>query len=209
METLCSLSKHSTAKAARKRLVYSNMRYEFTAMYRTAAAALFSVPFAVSQIITYQGFANTVSCQGSHFQCVDGGAVCCSLPTGFGYSIQFNNLPAGSQGQGYINGGCSNFVFAVFGPGTKCWNGGGSSATNMNWFHSPQRSRRHTTNSFLPQNPMNDLPMNCSTPTTFTYEGRDGVDKMIRVPPAVGAAQIIAELFLADDFESLSAYDDY
>ncbi|KJA16560.1 hypothetical protein HYPSUDRAFT_71305 [Hypholoma sublateritium FD-334 SS-4] len=184
------------------------MRYKSATSLQAAAAALFAVPFAVSQIITYQGFSNTVSCQGSHFQCIDGGAVCCSLPTGFGYSMQFNNLPAGSQGQGYINGGCSKFLFAVFGPGTKCWNGGGSSATHMNWFHSPQRSRRHAIDVVL-EKTTNSAPMNCSVPTSFSYEGKNGIERVIRVPTTVGAAQIIAGLFLANDHESLLLYDDY
>ena len=180
------------------------MRYDCKTLLRATAAALFVVPFAVSQTITYQGFADTVSCQGSHFQCIDGGAVCCSLPTGFGYSVQFNNLPAGSQGQGYTSGGCTNFLFAVFGPGTKCWNGGGSSATHMNWFHSPQRSRRHAIQFVLEDA---TTSMNCSAPTMFAYKGIDGVERTIRVPATDGAAQIIAGLFLARDFDCLSSYD--
>ena len=42
-------------------------------------------------------------------------------------------------GQGYSSGApCSDVIFNVFGPGTKCWNGGrGSRAAYMNWFYSP------------------------------------------------------------------------
>ena len=131
------------------------------------SAAVLAAP-TLAQSVHYSGFSSTVSCSGSSFGCTDGGAVCCSLPTGFGYSVQFTNLPAGSQGQGYADGGCAHLLFALFGPGTKCWSGGGASAANMNLFHSPQRGRREVN--------LQDKEIagrNCSRPTVFVYEGMD------------------------------------
>ncbi|KAF4604235.1 hypothetical protein EYR40_001416 [Pleurotus pulmonarius] len=54
----------------------------------------------MASALRYAGFSSTVGCSGSNFFCDDGGSVCCSLPTGFGFSVEFDNLPAGTQGQG-------------------------------------------------------------------------------------------------------------
>ncbi|KAF9536752.1 hypothetical protein CPC08DRAFT_609046, partial [Agrocybe pediades] len=122
---------------------------------------------ALTQTVNYRGYASTVSCSGSAFGCTDGGWVCCSLPTGFGLSVQFDNLPAGTQGQGYTNGGCSAFLFDLFGPGTKCWNGGGNHrATNINWFHSPQGHKR----DLAAQRENEEDSTACVEPAFFEYE---------------------------------------
>ncbi|KAF9501136.1 hypothetical protein BDN71DRAFT_838035 [Pleurotus eryngii] len=63
----------------------------------------------VASAVLYAGFASTTSCSGDNF-CEDNGSVCCSLPTGFGFSAEFGNLPAGTQGQGYIGSTCGNFL---------------------------------------------------------------------------------------------------
>ena len=107
------------------------MQFKIITALAALGAALLAVP-AMAQTVAYEGFASTVSCSGSAFGCSDGGAVCCTLPTGFGFSAQFNNLPSGSQGQGYTNNACTDFLFSVFGPGTKCWNGGGARAARAN-----------------------------------------------------------------------------
>lgn len=179
-----------------------------TSPLHAAIWALSMGPGLSYQPVTYQGFASTVSCTGSHFQCTDGGAVCCSFPTGFGYSVQFNNLPPGSQGQGYTGGECYSFLFAVFGPGTKCWNGGGLGATNMNWFHSPARSRRNRFDINF-KNERSRLSGNCSSPTAFTYEDNNGVQRSIRFPLDGQAAGKIAKLYLARDFNGLLEYKDF
>ncbi|KAF8196595.1 hypothetical protein BJ912DRAFT_114530 [Pholiota molesta] len=166
------------------------------------SVALFVGP-ALAQTISYEGFSNTVSCSGSAFGCTDGGGVCCSLPTGFGFSAQFTNLPSGSQGQGYTNNGCSSFLFSLFGPGTKCFNGGGTRATNLNWFHSPQGRRA------VQAREAEATAANCSAPAYFKYEDASGIHKTIKVPAGEGAAQTIADLYLAGDLTSLAAYEDY
>ncbi|KAF9552786.1 hypothetical protein CPC08DRAFT_754565 [Agrocybe pediades] len=124
-------------------------------------------------------------------------AVCCSLPTGFGFSAQFDNLPAGTQGQGYTGSGCSSFLFSVFGPETKCWNGGGARATHLNWFHSPQRRDENTSDS------------NCVEPTFFEYKNTDGSMRTIKVPAEKGSAQKIADLHIAKNYSALAVYEDY
>ncbi|KAJ3510048.1 hypothetical protein NMY22_g16095 [Coprinellus aureogranulatus] len=146
------------------------------------------------EIVTYRGYSNTVSCSGDNFFCRDGGAVCCSLPTGFGFSAQFENLPGGSQGQGYTGGGCSDFLFQVFGPGTKCWNGGGARATHLNWFHSPQRRAA-----------ADGKAENCATPDGFEYRDAAGVQHTINIPAGnATAAEEIAKHYTNKDWKALS-----
>ncbi|KAF8962496.1 hypothetical protein BDZ97DRAFT_1662913 [Flammula alnicola] len=178
------------------------MQLKLATIFTALTAALFGAP-AVAQSVSYEGFASTVSCSGSAFGCTDGGNVCCSLPTGFGFSVQFNNLPSGTQGQGYTNNGCSSFLFALFGPGTKCFNGGGTRATNMNWFHSPQGRRGIEARAAA------EAATNCSSPAYFKYEDASGAAKQIKVPAASGAAQTIADLFTAKNFGALAKYEDY
>ena len=149
--------------------------------------------------VQYQGYANTVSCSGDAFGCNDGGAVCCSLPTAFGFSAQFNDLPSGTQGQGYKDA-CKAFMFSVFGPGTKCWNGGGARATHLNWFHSPQGRRSI---------PTRDDGAECATPDSFTYTDDAGVTRTIRVPGNMTEAEKISTLRQKGDFATLAKYELY
>jgi hypothetical protein len=163
------------------------------------ATAALTLPLAAfGQSVTYHGYASTVSCSGDNFQCTDGGAVCCSFPTGFRFSAQWDNLPAGSQGQGYTNNGCSSFLFSVFGPGTKCFNGGGESFTNLNWFHSPQKRDAGAESE-------------CVGPALFEYtDPSSGEVRGIKVPGAgknTTEAEIIANLRLKNDFASLEKYE--
>ncbi|RDB22094.1 hypothetical protein Hypma_011103 [Hypsizygus marmoreus] len=158
---------------------------------------------ALAQGLPYEGYANTVSCSGAAFGCRDGGAVCCALPTGYGYSAQFNGLPVATQGQGYTGNTCGTLLFAVFGPGTKCWSGGGSRATHINWFHSPQARR------VIQAREAEATAANCTAPAYFKYENASGIEKRIKVPADEGAAQTIADLYIAGDLTALAAYEDY
>ncbi|KAF9483082.1 hypothetical protein BDN70DRAFT_963831 [Pholiota conissans] len=169
------------------------MQFKLTAL---VSAAVLAVP-ALAQNVNYEGFASTVSCSGSAFGCTDGGAICCSLPTGFGFSAQFNNLLSGSQGQGYTGGGCSNFAFSVFGPGTKCQNLGGGRVSN-----SPQGGRRAV------QARAAEEATVCSEPSYFRYT-INGAERTIKVPAATGAAQAIADLYLANKVTALATYEEY
>jgi hypothetical protein len=174
------------------------MQLKLAALISLAALA----PAALAQSISYEGFASTVSCSGSAFGCTDGGNVCCSLPTGFGFSAQFNALPSGAQGQGYTGNGCSDFLFSVFGSGANaCWNGGGARATNLNWFHSPQ-GRRAVVEARA-------AAAECSAPAYFKYDVASGAERTIKVPAGEGAAQAIADLYLAGNLTALAAYEDY
>jgi len=153
--------------------------------------------------ITYRGYASSVSCSGSSFYCSDGGAVCCSLPTGYGLSVAFENLPAGTQGQGYTGGSCSNFLFDLYGPGTKCWNGGGSKrATNINWFHSPYGR------SIAISDRADEDGSNCTEPVAFEYETPEGTSRIIKVPTEKGSGEKVAALYLEKNFAGLAAYED-
>jgi len=159
---------------------------------------------AIAQNVNYRGYASTVSCSGSAFGCSDGGAVCCSLPTGFGFSAQFDNLPAGTQGQGYTGGGCTDFAFSLFGPGTKCFNGGGSRVTHLNWFHSPQRR-----SIAIAERANENARAACAEPTFFEYHAEDGSLKTIKVPTTTGSAQKIADLHAAQNYTALASYEAY
>ena len=168
----------------------------------SAVVGLLAVAPAAVSGLQYQGYANTVSCSGDFFFCNDGGAVCCSLPTGFGFSAQFNGLPAGTQGQGYKNGGCSSFVFSVFGPGTKCWNGGGSRVSNLNWFHSPQGRRSIDASQ----------PVECASANGFSYTDHTGAERVIKIPGGgknATAAEVVASLRKNQDFEALAKYESF
>ena len=178
------------------------MQFKIVTALAALGAALLAVP-AMAQTVAYQGYASTVSCSGSAFGCSDGGAICCTLPTGFGFSAQFNNLPSGSQGQGYSNNACTSFVFSLFGPGTKCWNGGGARVGSLNWFHSPS-GRRGLNQARAAES----SGANCSQPISFTYEVDSG-ERTIKVPATTGAAQTIADLYLAKDLDALAAYEDF
>jgi hypothetical protein len=148
--------------------------------------------------VQYNGYASTVECSGTSFQCNDGGAVCCSFPTGFGASAAFFKLPDGTQGQGYTGSTCAASLFSVFGPGTKCWNsGGGTQFTHLNWFHSPQG---RATGS-------DAASTECAQPSTFTYADGTGVERTIKVPASINASETIAAHYLAKNFDALVAYE--
>ena len=178
------------------------MQFKIISSLAALSAALLTVP-AMAQTVTYQGYASTVSCTGSAFGCSDNGALCCVLPDGFGFSAQFNDLPSGSQGQGYANDGCTDFLFSVFGPGTQCATGSGIRSASLNWFHSPS-GRRGINQARAAQS----SGANCSQPISFTYELDNG-ERTIKVPDTTGAAQTIADLYLAKDLDALAAYGDF
>ena len=168
----------------------------------TAVAGILAIAPAAVSALQYQGYSNTVSCSGDFFFCNDGGAVCCSLPTGFGFSAQFNGLPAGTQGQGYTGSGCTNFAFSVFGPGTKCWNGGGSRVSHLNWFHSPSGKRAID----------GSAPAECASANGFSYTDPTGVERVIKIPGGgsnATAAEEVAALRVKQDFNSLAKFETF
>lgn len=150
---------------------------------------------SVAQTVTYRGYSSTVQCSGSNFFCSDGGGVCCGpMPAGFGFSAGFENLPNGSQGQGYTDN-CRSFLFAVFGSGTRCWNGGGARANFLNWFHSAGRIQaRDATEA-----------KECTAPNGFSYKDGAGAARVIKV--AAGEGEVIAEHFKSQNWTALAAYE--
>ncbi|KAL8797426.1 MAG: hypothetical protein Q9182_007203 [Xanthomendoza sp. 2 TL-2023] len=163
-------------------------------MHISTLAAIILAASPMISAVNYRGYTSTTSCGGSSFGCSDGGAVCCgSLPAGYGYSAQFDNLPAGSQGQGYT-GGCSSFVFAVY--GTRCWNGGGQRVTHLNWFHSAGRVK--------PRAPENTE--NCS-PHFFSYPDAEGKMREVKVDDAEHAV-VLADLYKNRNFSALEKVEE-
>ncbi len=64
-------------------------------MYISTIAAALLAAIPTISALNYRGYSSTNSCSGSNFGFSDNGAVCRSLPTGYGYSAQFDNLPNG------------------------------------------------------------------------------------------------------------------
>jgi len=152
----------------------------------------------------YRGYASSVSCIGANFGCSTGAAVCCSIPSGFGFSAQFDNLPAENQGQGYSDSGCTNILFTLFGPGTKCWNGGGAQIGSLNLFHSPT-SFEDSSKEIESREVGNE----CTEPAFFEYMASNGIMRTIKVPSNKGSAETIAALYLSKDYTALASYDEY
>ncbi|KAJ8489522.1 hypothetical protein ONZ45_g13542 [Pleurotus djamor] len=121
------------------------------------------------------------------------------MPTGYAYSARFSNLPAGTQGQGYTNTSCSAFLFHLFGPGTKCWNGGGARARSLNWFHSPTRCS-------VADDQSGDE--GCVPPPSFSYTYEKGVEKVIKVTSDEEAEEISA-LYAKKDFGTLAKFSPF
>jgi hypothetical protein len=163
------------------------------------ATAALTVPLA-AQVITYHGYASAVSCSGDNFQCTTGEDVCCSFPAGFGFSAQWDNLLVDTQGQGYTGGVCIDVLFSVLGPGTKCWNGEGTSFTSLNYFHSSQKRDSAAADS-----------SEYVGPAIFEYtDTSSGQVRGIKVPGAgknTTEAEVIANLRLKNDFAALEKYE--
>ena len=170
---------------------------QFTQLLSALSLALVAMSNeSVAQTVTYRGYSNTVQCTGANFFCRDNGGVCCGpMPAGFGFSAGFENLPNGSQGQGYTDA-CRSFLFAVFGSGTRCWNGGGARANYLNWFHSA--GRREVGEGSREE---------CTIPSGFTYVDGEGVARVIEVPVGnANATQVIAEQYTNKNWKALAAY---
>ncbi|KZV85509.1 hypothetical protein EXIGLDRAFT_571865, partial [Exidia glandulosa HHB12029] len=145
----------------------------------------------------YCAYTNTISCSGDSFCCDDGGAVCCGpWPTAWGWSAQFENLPAGTQGQGYTGSACVDFNFVVFGPGTQCHkSGGGTRVTHINWFHSPTGKRSNNETE----------TQECATPSSFQYEDDHGVQHVIKIS-SKEEVEIIGKHALEKNYAALSTF---
>ena len=131
---------------------------------------------------------------GPNYYFSDNGAVCRnSYPSGWGYSAIFYSLPTGSQGQGYTDGGCKNFLFSVYGPGTQCWkSGGGSRADSVNWFHSSNGKR-------------GSEEKGCAIPLAFNYVDPSGQEQSLAIGSQEDSLHI-GELYIAGNFTALAEY---
>ncbi|KAL8811981.1 MAG: hypothetical protein Q9200_001379 [Gallowayella weberi] len=184
-------------------------------MYISTLATIILAASPMISAVNYRGYTSTTSCSGSSFGCSDGGAVCCgSLPAGYGYSAQFDNLPAGSQGQGYT-GGCGNFVFAVYGSGTHLpshspfmshasWTPLFSSSHVLpHPFKHP-----HLTPNFPRHRPRTpESNENCS-PHFFSYPDAEGKMRDVKVDDAEHAA-VLADLYKNRNFSALEKVEEY
>ncbi|KAJ8489523.1 hypothetical protein ONZ45_g13543 [Pleurotus djamor] len=104
-------------------------------------------------------------------------------------------FPLALKVQGYTNA-CSAFLFHVFGPGTKCWNGGGARARYLNWFHS---AGRRSIPAARAEN------QTCASISGFSYTDEKGAEKVIKVA-SEKEAEDIAGLYTKKDFAKLSEF---
>ena len=131
---------------------------------------------------------------GANFMFSNGGAVCSTYPTSYGFSALFYGLTVGTQAQGYSDGNCVDYEWTLFGPGTECWNGGGSTrAGSVNWFHSGNGRKRSVNGT------------ECVAPDAFNYVDPSGKAQSIAVGSA-DVAEVIADAYLKKDFDTLSTY---
>ncbi|KAL8682749.1 MAG: hypothetical protein Q9186_001260 [Xanthomendoza sp. 1 TL-2023] len=82
--------------------------------------------------------------------------------------------------------------------GTKCWNGGGKRATNLNWFHSAGKRIKARS---LEDNE------NCS-PHFFSYEDAEGSMREVKVNDAEHAV-VLADLYQNGNFSALQKVEEY
>ncbi|KAI4208189.1 MAG: hypothetical protein LQ349_009761 [Xanthoria aureola] len=160
-------------------------------MYISTIAAALLAAIPTISALNYRGYSSTNSCSGS-----------------YGYSAQFENLPSGSQGQGYTNNGCSSFLFDLFGPGTKCWNGGGRRATNLNWFRSPSRIMARDANAIPNNNAAAAEKEKKCSPDGFSYPDEDGTMRDIKVEDAEHA-ELLAKQFQEGNLEALKVVAEF
>ncbi|KAJ3549867.1 hypothetical protein NMY22_g723 [Coprinellus aureogranulatus] len=171
----------------------------FNKLFSTTSLTILAIASEgmAQQQVTYRGYSSTVQCSGTNFNCRDAGLVCCGpFPVGFGFSAQFENLPAGTVGEGFTDA-CRSNLFTVFGPGTKCWNGGGRRANFLEWFHATAK---------LPER--DGSGEGCVAPDGFTYQDGQGVEHTIRVPAGqANATEIIAQHFVNKNWDVLATYE--
>ncbi|KAL8727673.1 MAG: hypothetical protein Q9166_005909 [cf. Caloplaca sp. 2 TL-2023] len=168
-------------------------------MYISTLATFMLAASPMINALNYRAYSSTNSCSGSSFSCSDGGAVCCgSMPAGYGFSAQFDNLPAGTQGQGYTNNGCSSYLFTVYGPGTACWKSGGNSrATNLNWFYSAGSRVK----------PRAAVEGRKCSPHFFSYPDKEGKMREVKVEDAEHA-EVLASQFQEGNLTALSKVEE-
>ncbi|KAJ8474363.1 hypothetical protein ONZ45_g15976 [Pleurotus djamor] len=141
------------------------------------------------------GYPDTISCTDVSFEC-DGfsaGGCCGPFPPAFGFSVKFTGLPNAGQGNVFRDDGnfCTSLIASVFGPGDRCWNGGGFDRMNSVFWSTPGVFDKRE-------------DMECTPPNRFSFVDEKGVKARIMVPN--GHADGVAEMFKKKDFAGLKRF---
>ncbi|KAJ3522630.1 hypothetical protein NMY22_g11806 [Coprinellus aureogranulatus] len=171
----------------------------FNLLLSTVTANLLCAARCTIAQIVIRAYSSPIQCSGPSFSCSVGNNVCCTIPDGFGFSAGFENLPAGFTGEGFTDAGCTSFLFSIFGPGNRCWNGGGSRAGSLKFLPSVEAREAGDVEK-----------RSCVLPTGFDYHDGDGVHRSIRVPgDDPSAAEVIVQLYLNRDWDALAEYETF
>jgi hypothetical protein len=170
----------------------SAMQLQLSALLSLLTVALFAVPALSLNIIVYISDSGCIGASFTYFNVLLD--TCFNFPIQFGYSVLFQGLGLGSVGVGFAGNSCTSEVLFTVSLGADCWNSRGSRRVgSMSW----QRA------GSLLQDGQTKGP----APSLFTYDDHVGVENTIVVPADdEDAAQKIADLYEAKDFEALAKY---
>ncbi|KAJ8516324.1 hypothetical protein ONZ45_g6356 [Pleurotus djamor] len=155
--------------------------------------------------VDVNGFTDTVSCDSSFIGCADlpAGNCCAFFRPPFGFSMSWVGLPVGSQGEAFRNDTQSDVcipsesIIKVFGPGDRCFNGGGlDRASTGNWLTTVQAKRSNADE--------NKTAAVCTEPNVLGFTNEKGERTRIAIPK--GQVQAVVDLFNKKDFKSLAAF---
>lgn len=174
------------------------MQLQLSALLSLLTVALFAVPASSQRTLNIEVFDSPRRCLGTSFifRNVAPGVCCTNIPRGYGFSVSFLGLQAGSVGDGFVTNSCaSQHLFEVF-RGGECWQS--------------RDGRRVGAVRWKPAGPcpgclLEDGQTKGPAPSVFTYDDHSGVKNTIVVPADdEDAAQKIADLYEAKDFEALA-----
>ncbi|KIJ92434.1 hypothetical protein K443DRAFT_125952 [Laccaria amethystina LaAM-08-1] len=175
------------------------MQLQLSALLSLLTVALFAVPALSVSITVYTSNSRCIGTSFTYLNVVPGRCIT-NVPTGYGHSVSFQGLPLGSVGDGFVGPSCATrHLFELTAQGAGCWSSlsNGLRAGALSW----QRFRR---SGGLVEDGQTKGP----APSLFTYDDHTGVQNTIVVPADdEDAAQKIADLYEANDFEALAKYE--
>jgi hypothetical protein len=178
------------------------MQLQLSALLSLLTVALFAVPALSQDTINIMAYKSNMRCMGPKFTfCNVAPGICCNnIPRGYGYSAFFQGLMPGSVGDGFVMSSCASQQLFEVHPGRECWNSMSSHPVgSMNW---------HPAGGCAERCLLEDGRTKGPAPSLFTYDDHVGVENTIAVPvDDEDAAQKIADLYEAKDFEALAKYE--
>ncbi|KAJ7760764.1 hypothetical protein B0H14DRAFT_2540133 [Mycena olivaceomarginata] len=144
------------------------------------------------------GYSDTLGCSGAALCCRNASQhFCCSFVAGFGFSVQYTNLPGVvSDGQAWTSSNCvAGGVFTdQIGTGTKCFVSGGAQKINSaSWTNTASKG---VVDAVVP---------GIITPNIFKFTV-DGVEKRVPIPAGEDSIEAMLALYKAGNFTGLEAF---